>query len=137
MKHSTLSIALLSASAIMLNCAHAYAASGDNTAHAETAGATASPALETASPTSDSGLATEDASREKEQQLLGLPRVPKDTHLGDSGDDDATSTTRVALRRSTPTRMASATKGAEVFPAPFPSSIYPNGANSAVYKAPW
>lgn len=137
MKLSTPSIALLSAFAIMLACSHASAASGDRTAQVETSSATASPALAGSSPAVDSGLATEDASRANEQQLLGLPRVPKDTNLSAPGGDDATSTTPVALRRSTPTRVASATKPAEIFPKPFQTSIYPSGTNSAVYKNPW
>ncbi len=140
MKHSTLSMVLLSALTILLSCAQANAASGDNTAHRQSSGATAPPApeasLEATSPTSDSGLAAEDASRANEQQLLGLPRVPKDSNPGASGDGDTPSATS-ATHRSTLTRLASTANRAEVLPAPFPTSIYSNAANRAVYKAPW
>jgi hypothetical protein len=137
MKHSTLRIAHFPALAVaLICCAHANAASGDGTAYAQTSSANASPALAASSATNDSGLATEDASRANEQQLLGLPRVPKDSNLSAS-DDDATAVKHVALRRSTSKTVASATKRTEVFPEPFSTSIYRNGANGTIYKNPW
>ncbi|WP_321881486.1 hypothetical protein [Paraburkholderia bannensis] len=140
MKHSIAWIAFFTASAVMLTCSYASAASGDSTASAATSRATTSPAPgapgESAS-SRDSGLATEDASRASEQQLLGLPRVPKDTNLSAPLDDGTASTTRVALRRSTSTHVSAATKRVEVFSAPFPSSIYSSGATHSVYKNPW
>ncbi|WP_027819927.1 hypothetical protein [Paraburkholderia bannensis] len=146
MKHSIAWIAFFTASAVMLTCPYASAASSDSTASAATSPATASPAPGTSSESGqsgdsasshDSGLATEDASRASEQQLLGLPRVPKDTNLSAPLDDGTASTTRVALRRSTSTHVSAAPKRVEVFAAPFPSSIYSSGATRSVYKNPW
>ncbi|WP_146055294.1 hypothetical protein [Paraburkholderia eburnea] len=133
MKHSIPWIVFCTGCAVMLACQQANATAGDSPAQA---GATAAPAL-AASSSSDSGRATEDASRANEQQLLGLPRVPKDTNPGVAGDDGTASTTRVALRRPTSTRVVSTAKRVEVFANPYPASIYPAGADNAVYKSPW
>ncbi|WP_322070636.1 hypothetical protein [Paraburkholderia bannensis] len=143
MKHSIAWVAFFTASAVMLTCPYASAASSDSTAAAGASRATASPAPDASTQSGesassrDSGLATEDASRASEQQLLGLPRVPKDTNLSAPLDDGTASTTHVALRRSTSTHVSAATKRVEVFSAPFPSSIYSSGATHSVYKNPW
>ncbi|WP_321846113.1 hypothetical protein [Paraburkholderia bannensis] len=140
MKHSIAWVAFFTASAVMLTCPYASAASSDSTAAAGASRATTSPAPGApgeSTSSRDSGLATEDASRASEQQLLGLPRVPKDTNLSAPLDDGTASTTRVALRRSTSTHVGAATKRVEVFAAPFPSSIYSSGATHSVYKNPW
>ncbi|WP_322048492.1 hypothetical protein [Paraburkholderia sp. J67] len=105
-------------------------------ASAATPNATASPAL-AASSSSGSGLATEDASRAQEQQLLGLPRVPKDTNLSAPADEASATTTRVSLRRPSAARVASSKTRFEAFPNPYPSSIYPAAASHSVYKNPW
>lgn len=121
----------------MLGCPYASAASADSAPSAGTPGATATPALAASASSGDSGLATEDASRASEQQLLGLPRVPKDTNLSAPADDGTGSTSRVALRRSTPTHTSATKKRADVFPAPFSTSIYSSGVSRSVYKSPW
>jgi hypothetical protein len=130
MKHSiSLMMLVVGISAAVQPDSHVYAAT--------TGGATRA---DSATAANDGGIATEHDSRASEQQLLGLPRVPKDTNLSDP-DDSSASVMHVALRRSATssasTFTSTATKRGEVFANPFPASIYPGDTNGAVYQNPW
>jgi hypothetical protein len=126
MKHSiSLMMLVVGISAAVQPDSHVYAAT--------TGGATRA---DSATAANDGGISAEHDSRASEQQLLGLPRVPKDTNLGDP-DDNSASVTHVALRRAATSSASTATKRGEVFANPFPASIYPGDTNGTIYQNPW
>ncbi|WP_321818097.1 MULTISPECIES: hypothetical protein [unclassified Paraburkholderia] len=135
MKHSiSLMMLIAGVSAAVLSGANAYAATTASSTRTDAQSARDSSASESTS--NNSGLATEDASRASEQQLLGLPRVPKDTNLS-APDDGSAAVTRVALRRSATSSASASTKHGDVFANPFPASIYPADSSGTVYQSPW